>query len=256
MQTRNHQTTLTLGIGIIAAAVYIAAMGIGMYVMHNVFGGTYGDVSMLPTMVWVEVVLSLIGIFFVIRYSNWRAIGFGKTQWKHVLWLLPSAVLMFTVWPPLFAAFMDHGSLGTIGLIALTTLLVGFSEELMFRGILLRGALTQMGIFASILISAIGFSLLHAVNVFGGAPAVGIPFQLVLTFLAGLFFAPVALKLRNLAPLMVFHWLWDFTTLSTSYLGVNSAYLGFGIAGIEIVLIIILFVLMRKESPETVKITV
>lgn len=256
MDTRNNQNPLTLWIGIIAAVVYIAAMAIGMYLMHNVFGGTYGDVSMLTTMVGVEVVLSLIGIYFVRRYANWREIGFGKTQWKQALWLLPPFVLMVTLWPSLFGALSDHGSLGTMGLIALTTLLVGFSEELMFRGILLRGALTQRGIFASILISAVGFSLLHAVNVLGGAPAIGIPFQLVLTFLAGLFFAPVALKLRNLAPLMVFHWLWDFTTLSTSYLGVNSAYLGFGIAGIEIVLIIILFVLMRKESPETVKITV
>jgi len=254
MEAKNNQNTLTPGIGILAAVVYIATMGIGMFLMHNVFGGTYGDVSMLRTLVWVEVVLSLICIYFVRRYANWRQIGFGQTQWKQALWLLPSVILLVILWAPIFGVF-GGGSLGVLALIGTTTLLVGFSEELMFRGILLRGALAQRGLFASMLISAVGFSLLHAVNIFGGAPAVAVVFQLVLTFLAGLFFAPVALKIRNLAPLMVWHWFWDFGTISASYLGVENASLGFISPVVQSVLFIILFVLMRKETPETVKIS-
>lgn len=45
METKNNQNALTLLIGIIAAAVYIATMEIGMFLMHNVFGGDYGKVS-------------------------------------------------------------------------------------------------------------------------------------------------------------------------------------------------------------------
>ena len=251
-----NSNQLTLRIGVLATILYIATMGLGMFVMHSIVGGVYGEPSMLGTLVWVEILLSLICIYFVRQYSTWRAVGFGHIQWKHTLWLAPGVLLMaFLQWPSLIPAIggASPDKMSSFGLIVLTTLFVGFSEELMFRGILLRGALTKTSIMQAILISAGGFSLLHAVNVFGGAPLVAVPFQLVLTFVAGLFFAPVALKVRNLIPLMIFHWVWDTTTLSATLFGVANPTFGFLNAGAGLIMFLILWYLMRKETPASVR---
>ena len=128
---------LTLKRGITAALVYIATIGLGMYIMHHVMGGNYGDANMLKTLVWVEVVLSLICIFYIKKYSSWSAVGFGALNKKYLWWLLPSTLVMVSVWPALFGALIEQGSAvyGMIGLIAITTAMIGFSEEVMFRGI-------------------------------------------------------------------------------------------------------------------------
>ncbi|MBX7124094.1 MAG: CPBP family intramembrane metalloprotease, partial [Cyclobacteriaceae bacterium] len=39
--------------------------------------------------------------------------------------------------------------------------------------------------------------------------------QLAMTFVFGLYAATVSLKIRNLWPLIIFHWLWDFMTFPT-----------------------------------------
>jgi membrane protease YdiL (CAAX protease family) len=86
-----------------------------------------------------------------------------------------------------------------------TTLLVGLGEETMYRGIVLHAFLTTNRVRFAMLVSAIAFSLLHAVNVFGGVSLLSVPAQLIMTFLLGFFFAPLMLKLNNILPLMIFH---------------------------------------------------
>ncbi|WP_371819910.1 type II CAAX prenyl endopeptidase Rce1 family protein [Exiguobacterium sp. s166] len=48
-------------------------------------------------------------------------------------------------------------------------------------------------------------------------------FQLGNTFLFGLFFALIALKLNNLWSLIFFHTLWDFSSIAADVLNVNLA---------------------------------
>jgi membrane protease YdiL (CAAX protease family) len=88
-------------------------------------------------------------------------------------------------------------------------ILVGFSEELMFRGVVLRGGLCEVSTGQAILISAVLFSLLHSVNVLAFVPLDGMLQQLVLTFVFGLAMACYALRVNSLIPLIVFHALWD-----------------------------------------------
>jgi pyruvate dehydrogenase complex dihydrolipoamide acetyltransferase long form len=55
----------------------------------------------------------------------------------------------------------------------LLMILVGFSEELMFRGVVLRAGLGEVSTGQAILISAVLFSLLHSVNVLAFVPLDG-----------------------------------------------------------------------------------
>jgi membrane protease YdiL (CAAX protease family) len=92
--------------------------------------------------------------------------------------------------------------------------MVGIGEELAFRGILLHSFLGEGAsrgrVALAMLVSAVGFSLLHSINYFGGQSLPATVEQMGYTFLWGLMFAPLMLRLKSIVPLMIVHWLWDF----------------------------------------------
>ena len=96
--------------------------------------------------------------------------------------------------------------------IVLSSILVGFAEETLFRGVFLRCMRTNgraEGIAA--LWTAIGFGLFHLPNVFVGTGASGLG-QIVLAALSG---GTLYLFRRNfgfIVPAMIAHGLWDFST--------------------------------------------
>lgn len=97
------------------------------------------------------------------------------------------------------------------------TLLVGIGEELAFRQVLFgallkRNAAQGKTVVSAILISALVFSALHAVNVLGGQTVSQVAIQLVLTFFAGILFAGLFLQTKSIVALILFHWLWDALT--------------------------------------------
>ncbi len=253
-----NEKKLTLKIAIVAITIYISTMGLGMYLMHNVFGYNYGEPGMMHIMFWVEVILSLIVIITVVKFSSWKNIGFGKMIPRHILWIIPGVLLTVALLGLIIMAINKQGLSSSewslLLLVGITTLLVGFSEEVMFRGIALRGALTSKGLFTSMLFSAVTFSLLHSVNILGGAPVGGVLVQLVLTFIFGFFMAPIALKLQSLIPLIIFHFLWDFSLFVAPMVSVDTKFMMYFFLPIEIIFSIILWISMRKESVESVKI--
>lgn len=245
-------------ISIKIAAIYIFVMGIGMFTMRYIFGYSYTNPDMVYVLGWIEVVLSSIAIFTVIKFSSWKQIGFGKIRLKHILWLLPYFAIFLLLLSQVFVSLNVNGisslQLKLLIATAITTLLVGFSEELMFRGIVLRGMLAKYGIYKSMFISAVAFMLLHVVNVLGGLSVQAMLVQLVIVFISGLLLAPVVLKLRSLIPLIIYHFLWDFSMMSSQIASVDSPGLVFFLPFIEIIFIIIIWFSMRKETPETLKI--
>ena len=193
---------------IFAALGYMAIMALGMVVMRFVFGYHYGQPEMMRVLIWFEIALSLFAFFTARRiFGDWRC-GFDAMDWRGIGWMLPHfavvgvmAVMLAQLWWP------DDSGLAP--LVVATTLLVGFSEELMFRGIVLRGALTAGGRGRAIVTSAGMFALLHSVNVLGGVLVLAVVTQVGLTFVFGFGLACIALRINALWPLMLFHALWD-----------------------------------------------
>lgn len=210
--------------GVVAVLIYTAIIGAGMAVMHHGFGATYGQPAMVRTL-WV---FELLGAGFLLwvtrRCGGLKAHGFGAINWSQMIWLAPLYLVLAAMIAKLASALivsdLNVVQPAFIGLIALTTFLVGFSEELGFRGILLRAAMTRFSAPKAMLVSALGFSLLHAVNVFGGLVPAALAGQLILTFVLGLLLAPVALRVGALWPLIIWHFLWDFLLIVGAYLGV------------------------------------
>jgi uncharacterized protein len=193
---------------VLAALGYIAIMAVGMFTAGHVFGISYGDTEIVNVLVFFELAMSVYAIIMARRiFGHWHC-GFGPIDWSGMWWLVPA----FLVMAALFAAAFLTGTVG-VSLLVLTVIvtmcLVGFSEELMFRGIVLKGALSEVSMGKAILISSALFSSLHAVNVLAFVPLDGMVQQLILTFIFGLAMACYALRVNSLVPLIIFHALWD-----------------------------------------------
>ncbi len=242
-------------IGVIAAAVYIAIMGAGMIYL-GFQGITYGSPEMFDTFWPILILLNVVNIFFVMRFFGWRNAGFGRLDATQLIWLLPLLMLLAYKWVVSLGAMSAFPAASpewrTFAFFGFVTFLVGTGEELAFRGILLHSFLgdrsSRTRVALAMLVSAIGFSLLHSVNYFGGEPLQDVFSQLAYTFRFGLLFAPLMLRLNNIIPLMIVHWLWDFVQFSTLISG-DEAILAFDYlqAPIEITTALVLWYLVLRD---------
>ncbi len=213
----------SLKIGLQATAFYIAVVALGMIYVYVIRAEPYGTALMVSHFWVVELILCGIVLYYIIRYFGWSGVGFGRINWRATVWMLPAymvlgAMLLVQV-PKLMDGSLTAAEWSLLGWLTLTTFMIGFSEEVMFRGILLRGALTRLSVVQAMVLSAALFALMHAVNVLAGQPFENTLQQLAFTFLVGFFLAPIALKIGNLWPLIIWHWLWDLVLFSTDVLG-------------------------------------
>ncbi|WP_431278242.1 CPBP family intramembrane glutamic endopeptidase [Leifsonia poae] len=121
--------------------------------------------------------------------------------------------------PALFAllavvnlALTDWGSVGTpfIGAAALL-LLVGFTEELTIRGLLLVALRSRLAEGWVWFLSSLIFALLHGVNVLLGADLFGTIEQMLFAFAVGSAYYIVRRVTGSLIPAMILHAVWDFS---------------------------------------------
>jgi membrane protease YdiL (CAAX protease family) len=80
-------------------------------------------------------------------------------------------------------------------------------EEVAFRGIVLTVFLGKYSEGKSIIFSALGFGLIHLLNLLNGGDLVWILGQVVWAFTIGLFYGYVFVKTRSLLPSMIVHYL-------------------------------------------------
>ncbi|WP_296423246.1 CPBP family intramembrane glutamic endopeptidase [Yoonia sp.] len=223
----------SLWVAVRATLLYMAVVGLGMLYMYRVADAPYGTVAMVSRFWPVELILTCLCVYYVRRYYGCSGAGFGTMRWRGAFWLLPSYVVLAMmgagVVPLLLHGTLSDADWHMLRLLTVTTFLIGFSEEVMFRGILLRGLIARLPVTHAMLISAVAFSLLHAVNGFDGQSVTNIAQQLAFTFLVGTFLAPAALKIGNLWPLIVWHWLWDLAVFSSDMLGVLHPFALIGI---------------------------
>jgi hypothetical protein len=244
-------------IAVLAAFSYTAITGVAMFYMKAFRGITYGTPEMM-TVFWIALLgVNLVNVFWVTRYFGWQAIGFRSLNRKQLLWFLPSIILLIAMWVVCLSGFgqtsFSDFQWQLFAVSGFTTLLVGIGEEIMYRGIVLHAFLTTNRVRWAMFVSAIAFSLLHAVNVFGGMPLRDAPVQLILTFMYGFLLAPLILKLNNIVPMILFHWLWDFVLFTAPLLSeqINSNVNSIALLNIPIEIVVgTVLWLQTKQVPE------
>ncbi len=145
----------------------------------------------------------------------WRAVWVDDRPMRARWWV---AVAAFVV-PA--ASFVSAGAPSRsadawIGLTA-TMLLVGLTEELTFRGILLVGARTRTGERRALLFCSLLFGLFHLPNVCLGAPLADGVRQMLATAVIGSLFYVFRRVSRGLLVPVVLHAAWDWLLISTAY---------------------------------------
>jgi membrane protease YdiL (CAAX protease family) len=132
----------------------------------------------------------------------------------------PQRGTLRVIWPwllflALFAASALNAGLPPASItlfIFANTALVGWSEEVMFRGVWLRGLFHSHGIWVAILGSSLIFGAIHVLNVFLTGDLRGALLQAGAAFLSGVFLAAVRLRTGSLWTGIVLHGLWDAGT--------------------------------------------
>lgn len=131
-------------------------------------------------------------------------------------------------------------------LLLVSTLLVGFTEELMFRGIgltVFRSNNFSEGRAA--LWSTVAFGLAHATNLFIEGPKAFL--QVLATIAAGYFLYLIRRRTGSLVAAMLVHGLWDFALISNSVGGASRAV---GLLGLVTMLVLVVLLVVRRQHIE------
>lgn len=199
---------------LLSAFGYIALLAMCMYVARNAFGLTYFSPQFVHVLLGFEVVMGLYSLAMARRlFGDWRC-GLKPVNWRELVWLLPYVAMLVT-----FAAVLLRSEQASLSLTSLATvaamIALGFSEELMFRGILLQAGRRWLGPGKAVLLSALLFTIMHVANLLVALPPIGLLPQLSYVLFFGIAMGCIALRANSFLPLIAFHTLWD----SVQFLG-------------------------------------
>ncbi|MCE9677769.1 CPBP family intramembrane metalloprotease [Shewanella sp. AS1] len=137
-------------------------------------------------------------------------------KWKDLQFSRPHSVLRVMWFPSLYlllfvvgAVFLGLPPFHIVVFIALNTLMVGFSEEIMFRGILFRAFEKAMNIWPAILITSVLFGAVHSLNVFITGDLMPALMQSIAATMSGLVFLAILLRTGSIWPAIIYHFFWD-----------------------------------------------
>lgn len=185
-------------------------------------------------------------------FGWWRPALFEQAAGPRWRWLLPALMIVSLV-ITLATSDWDARSGAFITTLLIGTLLVGFSEEMAYRGLTLvglRGGLGEVWVWFGT--SAL-FGLLHGTNAFTGQGLAPTVQQIVFAFVFGSVFYVIRRVSGTLILCMVIHGLWDFSTFMRSGDDVTGTTLLGGFVGqwfayaAVVVAIVLLVRLLREE---------
>ena len=154
-----------------------------------------------------QFVAAIVILLVAIAVFKWRDIGFVRPRSLFAVMWFPSIYLV------LFAvaiAFMGLPPIAVTLLVLLNTMMVGFSEEVMFRGVLFRASIERMPIWPAIVLNMVLFGGVHAFNGFITGDFGAAFIQSAAAAMSGLVFMAILLRTGSIWPAIIYHGLWDF----------------------------------------------
>lgn len=150
--------------------------------------------------------LALIVIVLLTRLRWWKTVGFKPLhrQGDLLYFLILFVPMILNLIPGVQFESMVYVS----GALAIT-LMVGFAEETIFRGLMLQ-ALKPLGHWRAAIITALLFGLTHAMNALAGKSLMESMMQIGYAVAIGFAYAALALKKDGLWLLTLAHFLTDF----------------------------------------------
>lgn len=143
----------------------------------------------------------------------WKETGFNAPlQWKNLRFLIIPLALL--VGPTLFLQ-PQFPSLDRAIILVIVTLLIGFQEEAIFRGVLLRTFMPR-GTMQAVLISAALFGIIHANSFLVGRDPLFVVSQIIASFLGAIGLGALRIRMNTIVTLVLLHAFNDFLQFSAT----------------------------------------
>jgi len=203
-------------------AIYLLSLAVLLLgLLRSVY--PYGDARMVAGYLVTELQVLALFIIATIWLLPAARIGLQRPVFTNIRALLPLAALLATAlicWIiglcTLPATAVIDASLSA-GVLA-TTMVVGFTEEWMYRGLLLAALSRRYGLRKGSFIALALFGALHLLNMAAGMPPISALFQFFMTMLIGSTLLLAAIGSRSLLIPVIVHGLYDFLTVETGRL--------------------------------------
>jgi uncharacterized protein len=245
------------------AALYAVVVAVGGLVSGMDYDELSDSTSNVVGFVIIPVGLGILAtLTLTARWGWWHAIfrEDGRQTWPRWARLIPALFVMAIVVTLIVAPWGDW-SAGLVLLILLGTMMVGFAEEIVFRGYLLVGARARFSEAGAWFVTSALFGLFHGLNILTGQSVGTTVQQVVFAFVLGSGLYLVRRVSGLLVVAMVIHGLWDFSTFIGAGRGEDTGAIPDTIAAAPftwatmLVTIATLGVLFRRGKPAVAPVT-
>lgn len=190
--------------------INFALLLIFIYCVTNIpIRGELGDSSIW--MMIANIIITILTIVFIKKYKLEEKYGLNNIPIisKKYLYFIPLIILAT-------CNFWGGFKLNYTGLpllyASITMILIGWIEEIIFRGFLFKAIEKEDGIKKAIIISAITFGIGHILNLVS-QPGIDTLMQVIYAISFGFMFVFLFIKTKSLWPCIILHSIVDFTSL-------------------------------------------
>ena len=176
-------------------------------------GGEIELDAMASSSIIYSVIAAVIFLLIVVAYKKWwqtTGMAMGNIAPNLRLLAFPAIIILIMI----MMGFTSGVATNVIVIILVNSLLVGVSEELMMRGILFHGISFTQSLMRTVVITAVLFGAMHAMNGFLTGNFSTAIMQAVMAIGFGVWIGALRVRLNSIFPVMLLHGLWDFSLFS------------------------------------------
>lgn len=146
--------------------------------------------------------------------------GIEKGSLKTVAYFIPALAAKIG-----FLLCGINNNIDTMIALAFFTTAIGLSEEIYFRGIILRWLMTHFPVRQAVMLSCVFFSAAHAAQAFSGEGLLMVLLTILNAFIFGIVAAEIVIITDSLIPVIIWHAFYDFINWTTLVAGVAEVVL-------------------------------
>lgn len=203
----------------------------------------------------VQITSTFCIVFIIRRDFDWKEIGFAKINKKYLFLTLPHLFIILCMINTFIIGVSQNSSHYNISIwinlliILVGSLAAGFCEEILFRGVLLNTLRKHNSLVYSMIISSVGFSILHLTTILSGKSIFYAIMNVIIASLLGFAFVALLLKLNNIWPLIIYHSLWNYILIASEMLDISLSKAAYYNNMVNIILTITLwFIIIKGEK--------
>lgn len=191
---------------VLFAVIWIIAYCVVLGTIRGNFGD--GSIAML-----IALLVFTAGIIAFVKMNHLEE-KYGLTGWpkdmKRYLFFIPMLILATgNIWDGFALSFQGASLVFAV----LSMILVGFVEEMIFRGFLFRAMLGEGSTIVAIIVAAVTFGIGHIVNLFTGQASFETVMQIIFAISWGFILTMVCFKSGSIIPCIIAHSMIDALSL-------------------------------------------